>query len=140
MACRPVQVISASRSKRKPDGVPSAQTLGSSMNRQLKLAYALIREYNEGVFQPGSNISKEHQRLIKVLSKDLDVSSNGVKIEQLVLLVAKANSFWNKRTQALICNFYSLRDSGDCAGAERERVRFTQKCPSAWYWGIVNSL
>jgi hypothetical protein len=110
------------------------------MRSELKEAYTLISDFKRGAFSEGLEITAEQQRLIQLLSKDLQVQSEGLALEQLVQQVAKADSVWNKRTMAVIDRFYTLRDAGNLAEAESERSAFADECPSAWYCGIVNSL
>ena len=110
------------------------------MPSELKDAYTLIADFKSGALPEGSEITAEQQRLIHLLSKDLQVQSDGLALDQLIQQVARADSVWNKQTMAVIDRFYRLRESGNFAGAESERVAFTGQCPSAWYCGIVNSL
>ena len=110
------------------------------MQKDLKAAYTLISDFKRGVLPAGSPISTTDDRLIRMLSKDLDVPDEGIEIEKLVQLVAKADSKWNKRTMATIDCYYTLRDSGKAIEAERERTAFIRECPSVWYCGIVSAL
>ena len=110
------------------------------MESELKDAYALISDFKRGALPEGTEVTAEQHRLIHLLSKDLQVQSDGLALNQLIHQVAEADSVWNKQTMAVIDRFYRLRESGNVAGAESERAAFTGQCPSAWYCGIVNSL
>lgn len=110
------------------------------MRNEMKAAYALISKFKHGEIEPGSPITKEEGRLVRLLAADLDVSGENSSIEQLVVVVAKSDTVWNKRTQTVVNRIYSLREAGDLAKAEEERQAFLGSCPSTWYCGIVGSL
>ena len=112
----------------------------NAMRTQMKAAYALISDYKGGAIPVGSPISEEQEHLIRMLGHDLQVDSEGVPIQQLVKLVARADSLWNKRTMAAVDRFYALREAGELAKAETERNAFIGECPSVWYCGILSAL
>ena len=105
------------------------------MQTELTEAYKLIYDFKLGVA-----ILKEHEPLIYLLSKDLGISNDGLSNEELVQLVADADSLWNKKTQTTIDQFYSYYKYGNIEQAENLRLQFVQNCPSIWYCGIVSSL
>ena len=110
------------------------------MRSQMKLAYRLISEFRQGLLPAGSTVTDDQSELIRLLSADLAVKSDGINLEQLIQLVSRADSHWNKRTMAAIDRFYAFREAGNAVEAERERQAFIGECPSVWYCGILSSL
>ena len=105
------------------------------MQTELTEAYKLIYDFKLGVA-----ILREQEPLIYLLSKDLGISNDGLRNEELVQLVADAVSLWNKKTQTTIHQFYNHQKNGNIEQAESLRLQFVQNCPSIWYCGIVSSL
>ena len=110
------------------------------MQSDMKVAYAMISDFKRGTIPTGTDISEEQQRLIHMLSEDLEIQSQGSTIEQLILLVSRADSIWNNRVATTIDRFYSLQEAGNLVEAEKTRETFIRECPSAWYCNIVSSL
>ena len=106
----------------------------------MRIAFALISDFKSGAIPPGTPITHEHDRLLRLLADDLQVKQSGASIEQLVPRSARADSFWNKRTMATIDRLYRLQEAGEQVTAEHERTAFLGECPSVWYCGIVSSL
>jgi hypothetical protein len=108
------------------------------MREQMQEAYTLIREFKEGIITPGTPITVAHEQMLRLLAQDLEVSSDG-SLEDLVPAVARTDSVWNKRAQAVLIQIYDLQRSGRLAEAESTRQAFVRACPSAWYCGIVTA-
>jgi len=108
----------------------------------LSAAFELIYEFRDGRLAQGSEISSEHLRLLRLLCEDIlpgekfDLDSLG----ELIPLLAKTDSFWNKRTMALADEFYALKEAGKLEIAEQRRDEFLGACPSSWYRDIASSL
>jgi hypothetical protein len=110
------------------------------MRAQMQAAYTLMADFRRGAIAPGSQITKEQERQIRLLASDLDVPADGIPVDQLVSRVAKADSLWSRRTVDFIDSFYLLKKNGKNDEAERQRATFLQTCPSVWYCGMVTAL
>ena len=106
----------------------------------MKAAYSLIREYKDGGIQPGSAMSDDHQQLIRLLAADLDVKVDGLDIATIVLLVASADTWWNRQTTGAVAQFYALSEGGNADAAGALRNEFLGRCPSVWYRGVLAGL
>lgn len=111
----------------------------SRNERQLEQAFQLIREFKEGRFKPGDEISVDALVLVQVLVTELlpGVAWNEGEAGALLLLVAEEDSRWNRRTGDTINDIYSARASGKAGEADSLRDDFLRRCPSAWYREIV---
>lgn len=109
------------------------------LRTQMRKAYALIDDYKRGAISPGSPISGEQEKLLRLLADDLHVPHMNASVEALVLVVARADSQWNKRTMSLLVKLDDLRRSGKVVEVEARRRAFLRKCPSAWYCGLVSA-
>jgi len=89
------------------------------MRSQMKLAYGLISDFRQGLLPAGSRVTDDQSQLIRLLSDDLAVKSDRINLEQLIQLVSRADSYWNKRTMAALDRFYALREAGNAAEAEK---------------------
>ena len=108
----------------------------------LTSAYAMIREYKEGKFHAGSEITSSQLQLIEALSADLlpEEAFDLNRIEDLLPVLARADTSWNHRAMAAIDEFYAYQSTGRLREAEEARAAFIAQCPSAWYKQIVTSL
>lgn len=108
----------------------------------LAAAFELIYEFRNGRFKQGAPISRQHQKLLRLLCEDLlpGKSFDPAALEELIPLLAKTDSSWNKRTMALVDEFYALREAGRQGEADQRRAEFLSGCPSSWYRNIVSSL
>lgn len=106
----------------------------------LEAAYKLIREFKAGLVDGHDPISETDQRLIRSLSDDLGVTADGLNFDEQVLLVAEADSAWNKQAQKCISEYYALQEQGRISDAKALRAEFLAECPSIWYRGIVEGL
>lgn len=110
------------------------------MREEMRTAYALIARYQCGEIEPGTEITQEQDRLIRLLATDLDVESAGLEIGMIASQVAGADKRWNQQTMAAVCQFHDRREAGSTEEAEAVRARFLSRCPSAWYCEIVAEL
>ena len=110
------------------------------MREEMKTAYALIRSYKTGGIEPGTEISQEQDRLIRLLATDLEVEVDGLRIGAIVSRVARADTRWNQETMAAVCEFYDRRQVGGDEAAEVVRSAFLSRCPSVWYCGVLEGL
>ncbi|WP_457337121.1 hypothetical protein [Rhizobacter sp. P5_C2] len=108
----------------------------------LSAAYGLIREFRSGEFSPGSEISSEHLQLLRLLCEDIlpGEAFDEALLGELIPRIASTDSLWNRRTMALVDEFYALREAGQLDAAEQRRDAFLRACPSSWYRGIASSL
>ena len=108
----------------------------------LKDAFTLIAEFKRGQMPPGGLINNEQIELLRLLCKDLLPTEKFAEIGlgQLIEKIALADTEWNQKTQLVIDEFYVLRESGKSAEARERQKIFLDKCPSAWYHSIVESL
>jgi hypothetical protein len=106
----------------------------------LRSAYKLLSDFKAGEVRPGSPITRPQQRLLRLAAKDLGVIGTEEAWPELVLAVARKDSFWNRRTQDCIHRLYSLHGSGRAAEEAAERSSFLEACPSAWYRSIVEAI
>jgi hypothetical protein len=110
------------------------------LREEMKAAYSLIREYKAGGIQPGSAMTDEHQRLVRLLATDLDVHVDGLDIGSIVTLVASADTRWNRQTMDAVGQFYALSEGGSADAAAALRSDFLGRCPSVWYCGVLAGL
>ena len=106
----------------------------------MKAAYSLIREYKDDGIQPGSAMSEDQQRLVRLLAADLDVNVDELDIGTIVLLVASADTSWNRQTMDAVAQFYALSEGGSLDAAAGLRNEFLGRCPSVWYSGVLAGL
>jgi hypothetical protein len=108
----------------------------------LKNAHALIREYKEGNFQPGSEITSSQLQLLEILLLDLmpGEAFDPERIEELLPALAVADTNWNHRSMVAIDEFYAHRSAGRTREAENVRAAFSAQCPSFWYKHILAAL
>ena len=107
------------------------------MRDEMRAAYRLIYDYKSGQIEPGSAISEDQRRLIRLLAADLEVETEGVEIGTLVARVARADTRWNHETMAALADLHDLRAAGRSDEAEAIRTRFLGSCPSVWYCAIL---
>lgn len=107
------------------------------MRKEVRAAYRLIYDYKSGRMEPGSPITEEQDRLIRLLASDLDVETDGADIATIVSRVALADKRWNHETMAALCDFHDLRAAGSADEAEAVRDRFLSRCPSVWYCAVL---
>ena len=91
---------------------------------------------------PGVQVSDEQIELLQCLYEDL-LPTKKFSVDKLIALIeqiAKAVSYWNRRTQLVINEFYMLTEASKEAQAQQSRRSFIDECPSAWYRGIVRAL
>jgi len=110
------------------------------MAEDLASTCRLIAEFKAGHFETKKSVSKKQQKLVRLLSDDLGVAAQGQEFGELVLLVAKADSYWNNQTQECGSKYYALIEQGHKAEANAVRAQFCRQCPSAWYRGIIDAL
>jgi hypothetical protein len=110
------------------------------MAEDLAPAYRLISKFKAGYFQGRKSVTKKQQELVRLLSNDLGVPAEGHEFGDLVLLIAQADSYWNKQTQQCSAEYYALFEQGHIAEANAVRTQFSVQCPSAWYRGIIDAL
>jgi hypothetical protein len=110
------------------------------MSHSLRNAYSLIGKYRRGGIKPGTRITKTQQQLLVILAMDLAVVTKGELIQNVVPLLAEADSRWNRRTQSVVNELYVLRGNGRTTDARALRKSFISECPSHWYRGIVASV
>ena len=111
----------------------------SAMPDDLETAFTLIRDYKQGSFAPGEDITDEHIALLRLLCSDL-LPTETFSIDRLgdlVIQVAQADTLWNRRTQHAVGEIYSLKEANKVNEAEECRQAFLAQCPSAWYRDIV---
>lgn len=108
----------------------------------LSTAYGLIREFRNGAFPPGSEISRAQVQLLHLLCEDLLPGEAFAEdlLGELIPRIAATDSLWNRTTMAMVDEFYALREVGQLDEAERRRDAFLSACPSSWYRGIASSL
>lgn len=99
------------------------------MSEEMRTAYALIARYQCGEIEPGTEITQEEDRLIRLLGTDLQVEVDGLEIGRIVSQVARADMHWNQQTMAAVCDFYDKREAGSAEGAEAVRASFLSRCP-----------
>ena len=108
----------------------------------LSAAYGLIYEFRSGKFSAGSEISPEHLRLLHLLCEDILPGEAFAEdlLGELVPKIVATDSLWNRRTMALVDEFYALREGGKLEAAEQQRNAFLRACPPSWYREIASSL
>ncbi len=97
----------------------------------------MLREHKDGSIQPGSPMTTDQQRLLKLLAEDLRVRFDTDDVGQVVRLVADADTHWNQQAMTVTVQFYDLREAGNDAGAAALTKDFVTRCPSVWYRGMV---
>lgn len=120
--------------------VACCQQTGGQVSEEMRAAYALIAQYQCGEIEPGTEITQEQDRLIRLLGTDLQVEMDGLEIGNIVSQVARADKHWNQQTMTAVCDFYDRREAGSTEEAEAVRASFLSRCPSAWYCGVVADL
>jgi hypothetical protein len=108
----------------------------------LQAAYTLISDFKQGRITSNSVIDKQQEELIQCLCEDLLPTTlfSVDRISDFVVQIAQADTHWNRMTQSVIDEFYTLRGAGKDNQAEQCRRDFLEKCPSTWYRGIVEVL
>ena len=110
------------------------------MHEGIKSAYTLIRNYKGGAIAPGTQVTQEQARLIRLLATDLKVETDGLDIGTLVSRVALEDTRWNREAMATVCEFHDHREAGRVEEADAVRSRFVSRCPSVWYCGVLENL
>lgn len=108
--------------------------------KDFEAAYALIREFKAGLVAPHDPVSETEQQLIRLVCDDLGVTADRLNFDEQVLLVAEADSAWNKLAQKCMSEYYALQEQGYVSDAKALRADFLAECPSVWYRGIIESL
>ena len=108
----------------------------------LQVAFTLIDDFKQGRIAPGAEVSVKQIKLLRLLCEDLlPVEKFAVdRLGDLVAKIAYADTNWNRRTQLVIDEFYSLREAGKADEALLCRQKFLEGCPSKWYRDIVEAL
>ena len=110
------------------------------MRDEMRAAYKLIGDYKSGAITPGTTVSDDQDRLLRLLAADLDVPTDGLGIGAIVNRVAHADTQWNCEAMAAVCEFHDHREAGAAEEAEAVRSRFMARCPSVWYREVLASL
>lgn len=108
----------------------------------LEKAFTLIREYKQGSFASGEDMTDEHVELLRLLCSDLlpTETFSTDRMGDLVMQVAHADTLWNRRAQHAVSEIYSLREASKVNEAEECRQAFLAQCPSIWYRDIVEAV
>ena len=108
----------------------------------LELAYAMMSEFKSGELVSGAEMSDEQIHWIRLLSQDLlpEHDFNPELAAEALLSAAHEDTRWNHAAQKTITECYSLRESNQLDAAKKLQKNFAEKCPSAWYRQIVESV
>jgi hypothetical protein len=114
----------------------------SAMPVDLERAFALIREYKQGDIIPGADITDQQIELLRLLCGDLLPTETFSidRLSDLVMRAAHADTLWNRRTQYVVSEIYSLKEANKNTDAEECRREFLAQCPSVWYRDIVEAV
>jgi len=104
---------------------------GGRMRQEMRTACALIARYHCGEIEPGTEITREQDRLIRLLATDLDVEIAGLEIGKIASQVARADKRWNQLTMAAVCEFYDRREQEVPEKLKLSALAFLAACPSA---------
>lgn len=112
----------------------------SHSHNQLAAAFRLIREFKEGHFATGSEISAEALALLEVLRTDLipNEMARSNNTGELLGRLAAEDSLWNRRAGDTVNSIYAAMASGNQDRAEQLREDFEHDCPSKWYRSVVS--
>jgi hypothetical protein len=102
----------------------------------------MLSEFKCGKLVSDVEMNDEQINLVRELSQDLlpQHDFNPELAAEALLSAAHEDTLWNHAAQKTITELYSLRESSQFDAAKKLQQDFAEKCPSAWYRQIVESV